>query len=413
MASYKLYRDSKAEDESGLAPVRITLSNNHTNTRIDTGVKCFAYQWVGNGMRPLVDCTKEGKADNDRIEQICRDYENAIYELTRSGRILTMRPADIRAYVYNNCATYTSKVDFFEMCKRVKVKKNKATAGHIEDAVRWVKRFCGRKTLAFEDITRHWLTEFIYYMANNTETKNKKGLGPSTQGIILRNIRMVYNAAIADGVAHQDSYPFKGFTMPRSPKRKEWLMPEDLRKIRDAELPPKSRIANARDYFMLCFYLCGTNLADLLNIREENGYIVYVRQKVANKVDDEIRMKIQPEAMEIIQRHKGVRGVLDCSDRFIDYESFYPSVRHGLGTLAKMLDIPHLTTYIARYTWATYASHECVPVDIIDKSLGHVTNTVAGRHYIVYDWRHTDKANRRVIDFLASDRTWDDGELVW
>jgi len=400
--------------EDGQAPVKINLSHNHTGIRIDTGVCCIPTLWTGNGKRPIMERTKFAKADNDRIEEIVREYDTAIYELTKSGRIKTMRPADIRAYVHNKGEEYKSTVDFFALAAAIRSEKREVTAGHIDDMLRWVHSFVGRrKTLAFEDITLKWLNDLKQFMSTHSEQSFKSGLSSSTQGIILRNIKMVYNRAIVDGQARQEDYPFKGFKMPKATRRKEFLMPDELRRIRDIELDPASRMFIARDYFLLSFYTCGTNLADIYDMEpDRDGYISYRRNKTEHKVDDKIRMKLHPLAAEIVARRRGTGMLVDAREHYASYESFYSGVRHGLDALAELLGIGKITSYMARYTWATYAGHENVPEYVIDRSLGHAETTVAGRHYISYDWRKTDKANRIVIEYASSDRPWDE-DVDW
>lgn len=58
-----------------------------------------------------------------------------------------------------------------------------------------------------------------------------------------------------------------------------------------------------RDCFMLCFYLIGINISDLLFLPKtalKNGRISYKRNKTGKLYD----IKVEPEAMEIISRHK-------------------------------------------------------------------------------------------------------------
>ena len=58
--------------------------------------------------------------------------------------------------------------------------------------------------------------------------------------------------------------------------------------------------------------------------------------------------------------------------------------------------------YYARYSWATIADKIGIDEKVIDKSIGHVPTTVAGKFYITYDWDRTDQANRKVIDYVLS-----------
>lgn len=71
-----------------------------------------------------------------------------------------------------------------------------------------------------------------------------------------------------------------------------------------------------------------------------------------------------------------------------------------MAEIGKHINYPEITFYYARYSWATYDDQLGIDEKVISKSLGHTDQSVAGRHYISYDWKRTDEANRKVIDFV-------------
>lgn len=71
--------------------------------------------------------------------------------------------------------------------------------------------------------------------------------------------------------------------------------------------------------------------------------------------------------------------------------------------LRKHVGIDDKTFYWARYTWATMADKIGIPEKEISKGLGHKDNTIAGKHYIAYDWTKVDRANRQVIDYVLAE----------
>ncbi|MBR5469216.1 MAG: hypothetical protein IKU78_01990 [Paludibacteraceae bacterium] len=157
----------------------------------------------------------------------------------------------------------------------------------------------------------------------------------------------------------------------------------------------------ARDIFLLSFYFCGINPIDIFNLTEiKNNRIIFVRQKTSGKVITPIKISIQPEAMALIEKYKGESKIFCFDSHYIDYKNFYHTIQLRIRKLGKMIEQPNLSLYWARYSWASYADKIGIEEKVISKSLGHADVSIAGKHYISYDWERTDKANRKVIDYL-------------
>lgn len=65
--------------------------------------------------------------------------------------------------------------------------------------------------------------------------------------------------------------------------------------------------------------------------------------------------------------------------------------------------LPGVTTYTARYSWATIAASLDIPKETIARALGHGGHSVTDI-YIDFDQRKVDDANRRVIDWVLYGR---------
>ena len=63
---------------------------------------------------------------------------------------------------------------------------------------------------------------------------------------------------------------------------------------------------------MLIFYLAGINAVDLFHLKEiTNGFIEYRRAKTGRLYT----IRVEPEAMEIIERYRGKNYLLNILDR--------------------------------------------------------------------------------------------------
>lgn len=76
-------------------------------------------------------------------------------------------------------------------------------------------------------------------------------------------------------------------------------------------------------------------------------------------------------------------------------------MNRSLKELGSSIGYPELTTYWARYSWATIAAQLDIPKETIAKALGHGSETVTDT-YITFDYSKVDKANRAVIDYMMN-----------
>lgn len=266
------------------------------------------------------------------------------------------------------------------------------------------------ETVSIEDIDVAWLKNF--------ETSMKKnGYRPNYYGQIERSIRAVFNYCIDR--EYTTNYPFRRFKTKSEKTIKRNLTLEQLRTLRDYPCEPYQVIY--RDLFMLMVYMMGINAVDLFSLPRPSGLkagtvIQYKRTKVGEKNSGVVKVKIEPEALEIIEKYKGVRHLLNIlEDHGRDYKNFLHHMNDGLKLIGPMKRsgrggkkereplFPDLTSYWARHTWATMAAKCKVSVDLIGKALGHAESRVTDI-YIEWDNEDIERANRTVIDYINSDK---------
>lgn len=132
-------------------------------------------------------------------------------------------------------------------------------------------------------------------------------------------------------------------------------------------------------------------MADLILLDITSTHIIYNRQKTGKLYE----FKLQPEAKELLY-------VMDWIKHYKNTHSFVIMMNRHLSTISNMLGIKELTTYYARYTWATLAAYLDIPKETISEALGHSNYTVTDT-YISFDRSKIDKANRAVIDYVLLD----------
>jgi len=277
--------------------------------------------------------------------------------------------------------------------------KSKSTRGIYMQTYRRIETYIGTEALEalkFEDITKSWLSTFEAFMAQ-TATKNSRN-------IHLRNIRAVVNDAIDDEIT--SFYAFRRFKIRPEATKKRSLSVENLRMFFNYEPEPYAQ--KYLDMFKLVFMLIGINVADLANLKHvDDGRIEYRRMKTHRLYS----VKVEPEAMELIEKLQGENWLVHIKDKYSDHNEYTRHInrelkkigsleRKGLGGKKIRTPLfPDITTYWARHSWATIAASLDIPKETIAHALGHGNNTVTDI-YIDFDQNKVDEANRKVLDWV-------------
>lgn len=248
-----------------------------------------------------------------------------------------------------------------------------------------------------DDVDRRWLERFDDWMAQSLKT--------NARGMYMRNIRTVFNYLLDD--ERINKYPFRKFKIKTEETAKRSLSVDDMRSLIKLSLP--SCDIKYRDLFVLSFLLRGINPVDLLNAKPEqviSGRLEYNRSKTGKHYS----VKIEPEAMSILERYRGVEHLIDVLDYRSNYDYYTKQWSKGLKLLGTTFEagkarngdplFPHLSTYWARHSWATIAHSIGISKDIISLGLGHSFGARVTDTYIDYDMEQVDDANRKVIDWV-------------
>lgn len=398
MFSFKFIVRSDKNDD-----LRLRITNNRASTQFSMGLKITPEE---------LEAALSGSSRNIRLEKMLASWTSQIKDLmleladkkkadkdVKEIRVIlqerllgfapTQQPKDEKPEG-NFTAYFQNFIDG---------KENKGTKGvykHTLDKIRSFDPDVDMKR--FEDIDLKWLTDFETFCAK-TASKNARN-------IHLRNIRAVFNNAIDYEIT--SAYPFRRFKIRPEVTRKRSLTVDELRKLFDYPIEEYAEIY--RDMFKLIFFLVGINTVDLHGLKEitRDGRIEYKRAKTHRLYS----IKVEPEALEIIEKYQGNNGLLCIADRWSDSRNFRHQLNKALQRIGEVerqgrggkkvvtSAFPELSSYWARHTWATIAYEIGIPKDVIAQALGHSDGHDVTNIYIREDVRKVDEANRRVLDWV-------------
>ena len=401
MANEKIIIDTRSKRKDGTYPLKLYIM--HTRS-INISIGMYATsETFENGKYTKKD--PNFKIKNVALLSFINKAQTEMINLSATDKIKSMSASELKLHMeqvlfYKKKEKVKTFLDYFD--DFVALKTNKGTITNYTSTRNKIVAFDEKCT--FETIDKKWLTCFQNKMIED-------GLKINSLSIHLRNIRAVFNYALDEEIT--TLYPFRKFKIKKEETRKRSLTLEQIKTLVSYECEEYQ--IKYRDIFMLIFYLIGINISDLLLATPDsivNGRLEYHR----NKTNKLYSIRIEPEAMRIIEKYRGKKYLLDVMDTYSDYRYFVKRMntalqqigeveRKGLGGKKHREPLfKGISSYWARHSWATFASELDIPIETISMALGHSVGKSVTNIYIKFNNKKIDEANRKVIDWAVYDK---------
>lgn len=306
-------------------------------------------------------------------------------------------------------AQHVFRLDIYQFAEQKMRTMDAKTAEGYRSSLNMLRRFCGQR-LDVNDITYQFLVRFRDFIEEQTSR------GSRAVSYYMSCLRHLHNLARdeynddrerAQRIPRQ---PFRRGIIPPQPLTRHRVVTAETIKAIAAYEPRQERDAVAKDAFLLSFALIGMNTADLYHLPADSladGVITYNRAKTDSKRKDKalMRVRVEPEAGQLILQHKGRRSLLDFSDRYANHRNFNKAVNKGLKEIGAAVGVEGLSSYYARHTWATLARNACnIDRSTVDEALNHAARSDERLLdiYVEQDWSRVWEANRKVLDYVFS-----------
>ncbi len=409
MATVHIYLDKRSMRGSE-AQLKIGINKKGSSAYIPLGQWILPTQW--DAVRERVKDHPNKVAINSYIDTRKTEVGNVLMRLTAEGELAKLSATQIKNKLVGIMEPKEFEPDSFyhRMEKFGSTREGQRTREIYAVTLKRILEYDSKaKTLSFNDITKEWLEGFDRFLVKYNPAKN-------TRNIHFRNIRAVFNDAIDNNIT--TAYPFRKFKIRPEATKKRSLTLEQLRSLFSYPVEPYQQ--RYLDMFKLSFFLIGINVTDLCLLYDisPDGHLVYRRAKTKKMYN----IKVEPEALEIINRYRGKNFLLNLMDGIkrprtftmkfdralkeigpVTYEpnpKWKPkSQKHKLHKVHHSA-FPGLSSYWARHTWATIASEIDIPNETISAALGHSITNKTTAIYIDYNMGKVDAANRKVIDYV-------------
>lgn len=239
--------------------------------------------------------------------------------------------------------------------------RKRSTKENLMTTVTVLQEF--RPGLDFKDITYTFLRDFEVHL-------KEKGNSVNTIAKRLRQLRTLVNEAINQGYIPSDAYPFRKYKIKQEKGRKEFLTPDELKRLENLDVDKKLR--HVLDAFLFCCYT-GLRFSDFCqlspaNFIKVNGkrWLHFTSIKTGVELRLPLHLLFEGKALAVLERY----------DIVTDFAKIGPNSEANkyLAQLAALARIrKHITYHTARHTCATLLVHQGVPITTVQKLLGHTS----------------------------------------
>lgn len=394
---------------------KIQIIHNRTKAYLPTGVFTDLVRFKKGVNTGLITDSSIEDSLNDKVKKIrsiLNEKEEVISCLDTAK--------EVKDYILK-LMDAGSEIDFLKFANEFKdTIRNESTKAYnvtrINALTEYIVEKTGKKSLPISKITHKFLKDYENWL-RTTNRKSKKanetksGLSENSINSYMGAISIIFNAAkkkyndydTGDMLIKND--PFKVYSPPKLEATKKRAVEKDvILKIFDfhseKEVPQMTR-----DLFLISFFLCGMNLADIYDCGPFTDRVDYIRKKTRDHKKEKpyLSLLIHPKAKELIDKYRdkeGKRGFC-FYQMYSNMLAFHQAVRRGIDVLRKELDIPDLTYYVARHSFATIARNKCgVSKDDVSLCLTHESGKRITDTYIDIDFTIVDNVINKVIDYV-------------
>lgn len=275
----------------------------------------------------------------------------------------------------------------------------KRTSETYRTALNRLNEFLGGSTITFSEID-------VNFIASFEESMRQRHICRNTTSFYMRILRAVYNRGVERGWTRQRD-PFRHVYTGVDKTQKRAVSISVIRDLKTMDLSAEPKLSKARDLFLFSFYTRGMSFIDMAYLRQSDlwgGVLRYTRRKTGRTLS----IHWEPEMQEIINCYPPnpcgfLLPILNDPDKDLrqQYKNAILSTNQSLALLSDRLHLPvHLTTYVARHSWASIAYSKNVPISLISEGMGHESEKTTRIYLASLSSSGVDKVNRRIIKML-------------
>lgn len=365
--------DKRKAKKNGLYPVKVQVIYNRKQKYYTTGQELTIKEWEQLPQSKTHKLSNVRHSLENSFSLIKQQVEALVFRGDFSFDILNARLGRYSGIFVNSV--------FLKKMEELKANGQANTYLSYKGTLHKIEQFAG-KQISFQEITINWLNRCEHFWLST-------GSSYSSMSFYFRNLKCIINMARKDGIIKESQYPFgKGkYEVPSGSGRKLALTLEQIKRLvtyTDGTVLTEMH----RDLWFFSYLCNGINYRDMLFLQYSNiinGEICFIRAKTARNTKHSkiIHAVITPEMQSIIDKWGNpntspdnyifpfAKGTEDPFEKVKLIREVVTECNQVLKKIAYETEIPRITTYAARHSFATVLKRSGVNIAYISESLGH------------------------------------------
>lgn len=347
------------------------------------------------------------KVIHEKLERVRKQLEGVVLFLENKNPFYTVDSV-VETYKRMEDKRYMSTF-IQEECVQLEATGHHNTVSQYRSVLNSVMHYCHdtgvSDTILLQEIGESFIISYRKYL-------ELQGLKKSTVSTYLSTLRAIYNKAYKAGIVPVKAANFQGNIPRPAPTEKRAVSAALIRYILDASLNNDPELIPSRDIFAASIFLEGMAVRDIMNLQKDNlkdGVITYRRSKTGRILS----CRVITELQQLLDKYASDDSHLfpfllsDSHHSHRDYKTALRRLNRHLHKLENVLHIPfHLTTYVARHSWASLAQECNTPIEKISQALGHTSTIITQVYLKAFNRSVIDEVNETVIQRVRNEKTY-------
>ena len=234
----------------------------------------------------------------------------------------------------------------------------------------------------------------------------------------IRALRAIFNKAIASNDIKKEFYPFGSakYQPPAVRKVKKALSSQELRKLFECT-PSSPEQEKARDFWFFSYMSNGTNIKDIAQLKYKDldkDTIRFFRAKTINTNKGnlkEITVFLNDFSQSVIVRYGNketgsenyvfniLNDSMNAEQQKTAIQNFTRFINQHIKKLCTSIELPDISTYWARHSFATMSIRNGASMELIQESLGHGNLKTTMNYFAGFEKKDKEALAKKLLEF--------------
>ena len=108
----------------------------------------------------------------------------------------------------------------------------------------------------------------------------------------------------------------------------------------------------------------------------------------------------------MLEKYAGEKRLFNFCETYGSSKNFNKCINEGISDITRKNDLPHISVYSFRHSWATFAQNDFdASLDLVGFCLNHASSHRVTSGYVKTDFSVIDRLNAKILDYVFEEKT--------